>query len=181
MHPMPTRQSHTPRRRWLPGLLAAAILSQGLLVSCPGGPSAPPAHSPTPERVVARSAERWRRVAAAEWVEAYSYLAPSVRKTTDLGTYLRGKATHVYEKPGEPQVLELSGDTAFLRATATWTPRHPLLDKVELEPGQTLTQAIEMIETWSWVDGDWFFVRADQPAEFFNDRPDLRPAPPPGQ
>jgi len=44
---------------------------------------------------------------------------------------------------------------------------------VKLEPGQTLTQDIEIIETWQWVENDWHFVRQESESDFFEANPDL--------
>lgn len=129
--------------------------------------------APTPERLIERSTARWKRVAKAEWIEAYEFITPEQKQAISLNQYIQGKSVHEYGNPRVGQVLKLEKDLGYLRVSALWTPHHPALDKVKLEPGQTLTEDLDMIESWRFVGGDWFYLRAQNEEEFYEQHPDL--------
>jgi hypothetical protein len=136
-------------------------------------------HEPTAERLIERSRARWKLVADKNWIEAYDFNAPEVKKMVALAQYLPGKSSHEYANPKVEEVLRIQNDQGYARVGAAWTPHHPEIAKVKLEPGQSLTQDIEMIETWHFVDGDWWFVRAQDEEEFFHAHADLLKTPGP--
>jgi hypothetical protein len=139
-----------------------------------GGPSATTPSTPTEsERIALRSAERWKKVAAANWIEAYDYLPPDERKTLAIVDYLQGKSKHRYESPDVPEVLEVKGDVAYVAVASMWTPTHPALATVKLGPGESLTQRLEMIETWKRVEGEWYFAENATVREFFVAHPEV--------
>jgi hypothetical protein len=142
----------------------------------------PPAGAAAPsndlERVATRCTERWKRVDAANWIEAYEYLPPAERKILTLVDYLQGKSKHRFEKPEKPEVLELKDGVAFVSVACMWTPVHPALANVKLGPGESLTERVEMIETWKLTEGEWYFAEATPTREFFVAHPDVpRPTP----
>lgn len=126
------------------------------------------------ERVASRCAERWKKVAAANWIEAYDYLPPEERKVLTIVDYLQGKSRHRYEHPDVPEVLEVKGDLAFVAVASMWTPVHPALSNVKLGPGESLTQYLEMIETWKKTEGEWYYADAAPNREFFATHPEVR-------
>lgn len=139
---------------------------------------AAPVLQPTNERLQERAAARWENITRADWIAAYEYLSPDQKKVTPIGTYLQNKSHHKYENPKVQSVLQNDGKNAILRMTCLWTPVHELIKTVKLEPGQTLTQDVEMYETWRWADGDWTYVRAQRPEDFFHEHPELLKADP---
>ncbi|MFN0008529.1 MAG: hypothetical protein ACKVXR_11555 [Planctomycetota bacterium] len=140
-------------------------------------PSATASTSSEAERVASRSAERWKKVAAKDWIAAYDFLPPEERKVLSIVEYLQGKSKHLYENPDVPEVLEVKDDVAFVSVASMWTPTHPALANVKLGPGESLTQYLEMIETWKKTEGQWYYADAMPIREFFVAHPDVpRPA-----
>ncbi|MBK7876416.1 MAG: hypothetical protein IPJ77_11785 [Planctomycetes bacterium] len=127
----------------------------------------------TPERLLERANERWQKIVKADWIQAYDYLSPEQKRQMPISQYLQNKQNHRYENPKLGEVLRCDGTDAFLRMTVLWTPQHPKVKEVKLEPGQTLTQDVEMYESWRWAEGDWTYVRAQRPDEFFQDHPEF--------
>lgn len=130
-------------------------------------------HEPTPEHLVERSKARWNLIAQKNWIEAYAFSAPEIQKNVSLAQYLAGKNTHEYTDPKVGEVLRIQKDQGYVRVTVAWTPHHPDLQKVKLEPGQSLTETIDMIETWHFTDGDWSYVKAQNEEDFFHAHADL--------
>jgi len=139
----------------------------------PAAAAAPTTPAPTAARVAARSADRWQHIAKKEWIEAYDFLTPDQKASVSLANYLQGKQYHEYANPRVGEVLKIQKDAAYVRVSALWTPHHPQLAKVKLEPGQSLTEEIDMIETWRFVGGDWYYLRAQNEEEFFQQHADL--------
>lgn len=143
-----------------------------------GQTSGTPSASSDLEHVTLRCSERWKRVGAANWIEAYDFLPPAERKILTLVDYLQGKSRHRYENPEPPEILEMKDNQAFISVACMWTPVHPALANVKLGPGESLTQRVEMIETWKKTEGEWYFAEATPIQEFFVAHPDVpRPAP----
>lgn len=132
-----------------------------------------PTNSPTDERLRARAQERMDLIAKGDWLAAYEFQSPEGRRILTLQDFLAKKDTHRYEKPHAHDVLRNDGKLAFIRVTALWTPTHQLLKNVKLEPGQSLTQEVELYQTWVWADGDWAYSRGQSPDDFFADHRDL--------
>jgi hypothetical protein len=130
-------------------------------------------HEATPERLVERSKARWKLVADKNWIEAYDFSAPEVKKMVSLAQYLPGKSNHEYANPVVGEVVKIEKDQGYVRASSMWTPHHPDLARVKLEPGQSLTEQVDVIESWHFVDGDWWYVRAQNEEEFFHAHPEL--------
>lgn len=128
---------------------------------------------PTPAQLIERANVRWQRIVKAEWIEAFDFLTPEQKQTTSLTQYLQGKQNHQYEHARVQDVIHADGQNAYLRVTTLWTPHHPQLSTVKLEPGQTLTQEVTMVESWRWVDNDWMYVRAQREEEFFQEHAEL--------
>lgn len=128
---------------------------------------------PSEARLRQRSEARWHEVARANWIGAYDFIPADRKQTTPLGLFLKGKENHQYRDPVVRDVVGIDDHYGYLRTTAVWTPRHPQVAAVRLEPGQTLTQEITLIEIWRWADGDWMYLRAQQPDEFFREHPEL--------
>jgi hypothetical protein len=126
------------------------------------------------ERIALRAEERWKRVAAENWIEAYDYLPPDERKTLTLMDYLQGKTRHRYESPEAPEVLQVEGDVAYVWTACMWTPVHPALANVKLGPGESLTERLEAVETWKRTAGEWFYADVTPVREFFAAHPDVR-------
>lgn len=129
--------------------------------------------SPTAERLLERSKSRWDVIVRKDWIAAYDYLSPEQRKDLSLQDFLRDKSNHLYANPRMETVLKLDGENGYLRGSVLWTPQHPQLTKAVVPPGQTLTQELQMVETWRWADGDWQYVSADRDYEFLEKHPDL--------
>ena len=152
---------------------ADAVVPTPSVATPPTAPVAPKAE-PTEARLSERVADMWKKKARKEWVETYDFLAPEMRKALPIGMYLQNKESHEYTNPVVHEVMRIDDKIGYVRLSVTWTPHHPQLSKVKLEPGQTLTQDLEIIETWMWVDGDWYQARVPQsPEEFFEEHPDF--------
>lgn len=152
--------------------------AQPIAAATTAAPAAPVVQ-PTNERIIERSTERWSKIGKGDWIAAYDYLSPEQKKANAIGTYLQNKAHHKYENAQVLNVLQNDGKTGILRVTCMWTPVHELIKTVKLEPGQSLTQEVEMYETWRWAEGDWTYMRAQRPDDFFQEHPELLKATPP--
>lgn len=160
-------------------LVACAIVGALFAVPCCGdaavqaGAPALVEQKPTRERLQLRVRQRLEAVEGRDLVAAHSYCTPSVRRDQPLGQYLQRMELHRYERCALVEVVAVEGQEAFVRTAALWTPNHPKVREVKLEPGQTLSQEIEILETWRFEEGDWGFVKQERAEEFFAARPDL--------
>lgn len=135
--------------------------------------SAPEAPStPDPSTVLARAAARWDAVVAGEWIQAYDYLPPEVRKVETLPRYLANKEHHEYRNPSKPFLLLQEDDKAYVEVNVVWETHHPQVVIAQNNPGD-LAQTLHMIETWQWVDGDWYWSAVDRQKDFFKNNPEL--------
>jgi hypothetical protein len=129
---------------------------------------------PTESRLIERSKERWRLSSAGEWIDVYDLLSPKVKKQMSLYAFLDGKQHHVFNDPSAPRLVGVEGAKAYTEVTVTWTPQHPALMRAEIPEGESLTERFELIETWEWVENDWYLEwPPERPAEFFEQHPDL--------
>ena len=126
---------------------------------------------PTEARLIERSTLRWASVSKGDWIAAYDFVTPEQKQQVPLAQFLPGKDLHEYANPQVKKVLRIEGERGYVEASAVWTPHHPQLQQVKLEPGQTLTQELKMIETWVWVDGDWMYFSAEGDTEFLEKHP----------
>lgn len=160
-------------------LVVCACLGVLVAVPCCGeaevqaGTGVPAAQQPTRERLLLRVRQRLEAVEGRDLVAAHSYCVPAVRREQPLGQYLQRMEMHRYEGCALVEVVAVEDGQAYVRTTALWTPTHPKVREVKLEPGQTLSQRIEILETWRFEEGDWGFVKQERVDEFFAARPDL--------
>lgn len=164
--------------------LVAPSCDSGTQAAAPGAttsaavtPPAPAKRTPTPEDALRRSREYWAAAEKADWVATYDYLSPELQKEQPLANFLERKKQHIYKNMRVHEVVAQKDDQIFLRVGGLWTPNHPEVKKVKLEPGQTLTQDVEMIEIWRWVGEEWRLQRPLRPEEFLELYPDLQAAP----
>ncbi|MBK7876418.1 MAG: hypothetical protein IPJ77_11795 [Planctomycetes bacterium] len=92
-----------------------------------------------------------------------------------LAQFLQGKQHHVYANPAIEKVLHVGRTDGFLQVRVVWTPTHPDLQRVQLQPGETLTEELRMVESWRFDGEDWCYVRAQRPEEFLEEHPELAP------
>jgi hypothetical protein len=52
-----------------------------------------------------------------------------------------------------------------------WKPTHPLI--MSAPGGEDLEDRIDMVETWEWQAGQWYFVDNERRGEFFKEHPEL--------
>ncbi|MFT7669993.1 MAG: hypothetical protein ACI8X5_002700 [Planctomycetota bacterium] len=128
---------------------------------------------PKMETVVSRSESRWDTVTAGDWIQAFEFQDPRAKTIQPIGTYLQGKEHHEYRNPSKPHMIGSEGDLVYLELAVLWEPHHPILGTVSNSP-QNLTQELHMVETWRWVDGDWFFVTNERQGEFHEAHPEIR-------
>lgn len=143
------------------------------VVVVPAVPAKPPAPEPTAARAMQRSQARWEKGMKGDWIAAYDFLVPEGKREQPLARFLGSMQMHKYENMKVLEVIDVKDGTAYLRVGGLWTPLAPELARVKLEPGQTLTQELQMIEIWRWVEGDWCFVRPQRDTEFFAEHPEL--------
>jgi hypothetical protein len=133
----------------------------------------PPPIGPTAERAVQRSQERWADVSKGDLVAAYDLYVPEAKRAQTLASFLTRMQVHKYEDPRVDEVVGVNKDEAYLRVSALWTPLLEQTKHVKLEPGQSLTQRISMIETWRFVGGDWCYMKPDEEVDFFQAHPEF--------
>ncbi|MBK7875490.1 MAG: hypothetical protein IPJ77_07025 [Planctomycetes bacterium] len=134
--------------------------------------------APTEERLLKRANERWSRIVAKDWSAAYEYSTADERASLPLERFLERMQYHEYSTPRVESVVAVEGDEAYTRALVTWKPvgnckMHVLGDSDPLSDCEPSLE-IEMLESWRRVDGEWFYVRAQRPDEFFEEHLDLR-------
>lgn len=179
MSHVPSRSTHVPA-------LAALLLGGSLLVlqgcdqkddpkSVQAAQPAAVKREPTEARLLERARARWDAMAKAEWIQVYDFCAPELRKSVPLANFLSGKEKHKYENPVVDGLLKLDPvkQQALVRSHVLWTPQHAELKRVKLEPGQTLTQEVPMVESWRWDKDDWVFVEQEGTDKFFEKHPEL--------
>lgn len=127
---------------------------------------------PDAESLRARSLARWEAICRRDWIAAYDFQTQE-QKQLPLAKYLQGKDHHEYANPTVEEVIEVDAGNGYLWVRVLWTPKHPELKRVKLEPGQSLTEEIRMIESWRWEGDEWGYVRAQRDDEFFRDHPHL--------
>lgn len=173
-----------------PATARLALLALGFLAaSCTHEAPAPqpqvakaPAvkREPTPAAALERARQYWAAGEKGDWIATYDMLAPELQRDQPAAAYLQRKANHIYRNMRVTEVVAQKDDKIFLRVLGQWTPNHPKVKEIKLEPGQTLTQDVEMIEIWRWVNDQWCLSRPLRVDEFLEQFPDLQPksAPP---
>ncbi len=130
---------------------------------------------PTAEAALARARAYWAAAEKADWIATYDFLAPEFQREQPVAVYLQQKVNHIYKNMRVLEVVARKDDQIFLRISGLWTPNNPEVKRVKLEPGQTLTQDVEMIEIWRWVGDQWCRLKPLRPEEFLEQFPDLQP------
>jgi hypothetical protein len=159
--------------------VAAVVVSRGL--STPQGEGAQAdntntasvteAPAPDPSGLTERAAERWGMIAAGDWIQVYEFNNPAYRATQGLYEFLDGKHYHHYRDPSQPELIALEGDQAYLRTGAYWKPSHPMV--IQARGGEDIEDFLEMVETWEWAEGAWYFLKNDRRSDFYGEHPDL--------
>ncbi len=168
----------------LPLMVAACAPESGNTQAAQTQPqtsAAPAAKTPTEEALMERARARWASIDKEDWIEAYNFITPEVRKVNPIGKYLQGKENHRYDNPVIEKVVakdEAKG-VVYVRSRVLWTPQHAQLKTLKLEPGQTLTEEVPIVETWKWLQNDWYFVEQEGADKFFEAHPELLRAPQP--
>src|SRR5262249_27350743 len=135
--------------------------------------AAPPKHEPTNARLLERANVRWAAIMKADWVSVHDLLTPELKHDAPLAQYLAQTQFHTYQNAKVAEVLAIEKDMGYVRSSSLWTPTHPDLARVKLDPGQTLTQELKVIETWRWVGGDWCYSKMELETEFFQQHPEF--------
>lgn len=129
--------------------------------------------APQVSALVPRAKSRWQLIENEDWIQSYSYLAKQIRAFQDLGGYLSGSAVHKYVVKQEPVLIGQDGVQAYVQVLVEWTPTHEELKSAANAAQGSLTQDIDMIETWTWENGDWYFVNGDRARDFIQEHPSL--------
>lgn len=142
------------------------------------GKTEPPVEAPAPKVrdakvALARAAKRWEMIAAEDWIQAYDFMAPTRRKQEKISQYLSNKEDHEYRNPSKPHLIGTDGDFAYIEFSVVWTPHHAILNMVDIGP-ENYTQTLDMIETWQWVEGEWYWIRVDRQNEFLAAHPQFK-------
>lgn len=135
--------------------------------------SAPAPRAPNAVRLKERSLDRWNAIQRSDWISAYDFLTGEQKRAVTLAQFLVGKQNHTYANSAVEKVIASTAHDGYLVVRTVWTPIHPELKKVKLEPGQSLTEEIHMVEAWRWEVDDWYYVRAEREDEFYQAHPDL--------
>jgi hypothetical protein len=160
-------------------LLALSACSPATSNAQTNAPAVVAAPEPTATRLTERIQGRWATIVKNDWIAAFEFLSPEQKRHTGLSKYLQNKEHHKYENPRVAQVVAITGKEAYAQVFALWTPVHDRIGTIDnLAPGQTLTQDVEFLETWRWAEGDWTYVRAQRPEDFYKDHPELLRAEP---
>jgi len=138
-----------------------------------GAPQDATVNERTADRLRTRALTRWTVVARGDWIDAYTYLTPEQQRGVTVAQFLSGKNFHTYASPSVDRIVAVEDSYGYVATRALWTPQHPDLQRVKLEPGQSLTEELHMIETWRWAGDDWYFVEAAREGEFFAAHPAL--------
>ena len=171
-----------PHARLLSLLLGSALLcassacDQRAQAVDAGGATAQPAapvRAPTAQRLTQRAQERWNKIMKGDNIAAYDFQVPEAKRELSLATYDSRLRKHRYENAHVDEIISLKGEDAFVRISVLWTPIDEVTRRVKLDPGQTLTQDLTMVETWRFIDGDWSFVRPERDTDFFENHPEL--------
>jgi len=129
-----------------------------------------------------RARQYWASAEKGDWVATYDLLAPELQREQPVAVYLQQKRNHLYANMRVIEVVAEKDDLIFLRVAGQWTPNGPEARRVQLEPGQGLTQELEWFQVWRWVGDQWCYLRPLRPEEFLEQYPDLQsgtPAPGP--
>ncbi len=178
--------NHAPTRTFVATGLAALVLGVCVIAlqgcdqkddpkQVQAATPASPKREPTEARVLERARARWDAMAKGDWIQVYDFCAPEYKKSVSLSSFLPGKEKHKYENPVVDGLLKFDATKheALVRSHVLWTPQHAELKRVKLEPGQTLTQEVPMVETWRWAKDDWVFVEQKGTDKFFEEHPEL--------
>jgi len=120
-----------------------------------------------------RADDRWNLIENEDWIQSYSYLSREIRAIQDLGTYLKGSSDHNYVVKSDPVLVGQDGLYAYVQVLVEWTPTHAELRNAANADEGGFTQDIDMIESWVWEDGEWFFVKGERARDFIHEHPSL--------
>jgi hypothetical protein len=120
-----------------------------------------------------RASDRWQLIENEDWIQSYSYLSKEIRAFQDLGSYLKGSSEHRYVVKSDPVLVGQDGQQAFVQVLVEWTPTHAELKTAANAAADGFTQDIDMIETWVWEQGDWYFVNGDRARDFIQAHPKM--------
>lgn len=123
--------------------------------------------------VLDRCRERWEVVVAADWIQAFDFNDPRAKELEPLGSFLQGKEHHEYRNPSKPNLIGTEGDLAYMELAVLWEPHHPIIQTVSNKP-EDMTQELHMVETWRWVDGEWYFVGNERQSDFHKAHPQIK-------
>jgi len=162
-------------------LLALGLSSLGTSCDKSAPPPAPAQpvvlkKEPTDAAVMERSRRFWANAEKGDWIANYDMLSPEIQREQPPTIYLQGKSHHIYEKMRVIEVIARKDDLVFVRVGGLWTPNHPMTKQVELKPGETLTQDVELIEMWRWEGSEFKYVRPLRSEDFLAEYPDLQPS-----
>ncbi len=128
--------------------------------------------APDLDKVSARAAARWDAIVAGDWIQAYDYMTPDAKKLVSLASFLGGKEYHEYRNPTKAFIIDSVGDEAYLEFSVLWETHNPQVVIAANNPGD-LTQEMHIIETWTWQDGEWFWVATERTKEFMAAHPEV--------
>lgn len=163
-------------------LLALGLSSLGSSCNQTAPPAPTPAQpvvvkkEPTDAAVMERSRRFWANAEKGDWIANYDMLCAEIQREQAPTLYLQGKNHHIYEKMRVVEVIAHKDDLVFVRVQGLWTPNHPMTKQVELKPGETLTQDVELIEMWRWENSEWKYVRPLRAEDFLEQFPELQPS-----
>ena len=127
---------------------------------------------PDTSTLLERVNARWEVKCQGDWIQVYDYYSPSFKRERGLYEYLDGKAHHHYKDPTAPTLVSVDGNKAYVETAAHWWTTHPLVVE-SLPDNGSFEDRLDIVETWEWTGGQWFFVDNERRGEFYARFPDL--------
>ena len=73
---------------------------------------------------------------------------------------------------GGVKVPEVRGDRAYVALGVWWEPHHAIINGTGQDDG--LGAWLEIVETWTRVEGQWFWLEVERSKDFFPKHPELK-------
>lgn len=120
-----------------------------------------------------RATDRWQLIENEDWIQSYSFNSKIAKKARDLGSYLNGSSDNHYVVLSAPKLIGSDGTKGFVQVMVEWTPTHAELKNAANAGDGQYTDELDMVETWVWEGGEWFWENTSRTYEFVAAHPSL--------